>query len=140
MRQTLIEVLGEERGSSMYSMEWLVQRLSWHLHSAQVIGNVYVAEATEGEIVGHTIVRIDSDDDGNDIGLFSTLYVEPTARRSGVASLLLKRGERWMVERGQHEAVTYTDEDNTRLQALYIKHGYTLSAMPNQFVKLAKVL
>ncbi len=140
MQQTLIEVLGAERGRSMYSMDWLIQRVLWHLDASQVCGQVFVAENIEGEIVGHTIVRIDKDDDENEIGLFSTTYVDPASRRFGVATLLRNQGEQWMLENEMATAVTYTDKDNTKLQNLYLRHGYTMSSMPNEFVKLAKIL
>lgn len=140
MRATLVEVLGEERGGSMYTHEWLEQRVRWHLDAEQCIGQVFVAETSDGRLVGHTIVRVDRDGDGRDIGLFSTTYVEPSARRDGVATSLLARGEAWMQERGLTEAVTYTDEDNTRLQNLYLGRGYSMSGMPERFVKLARRL
>ena len=140
MRQTLVEVLDEERGNSMYTMEWLIKRVLWHLEPTEVVGQVFVAENAQSNIVGHTIVRIDSDDDGNDIGLFSTTYVEPASRRFGVAKLLLKQGEEWMRQHGMPEAVTYTDKDNVKLQNLYLTYGYKMSEMPKGFVKLARPL
>lgn len=149
MRETLIEVLGEERGGTMYSMDWLVQRVRWHLDPGSVVGQVFVAETAAGDIVGHTIVRIEpdahddppaSDAGGQEIGLFSTTFVDPSVRRLGVATQLLDAGERWMRERGMPLSVTYTDADNVKLQRLYIRHGYTLSEMPEHFVKLTKRL
>ena len=140
MQQTLIEVLGAERGRSMYSLDWLIQRVLWHMDASQICGQVFVATNADDKIIGHTIVRIDKDEANNDIGLFSTTYVEPASRRFGVATLLLNQGERWMLENGMSTAVTYTDVDNNKLQNLYLRHGYTLSRMPNQFVKLAKNL
>ena len=35
MRETLIEVLGEERGTALYSMDWLRNRVLWHLDPTQ---------------------------------------------------------------------------------------------------------
>src|SRR4029079_19118147 len=84
MRQTLVEVLGEETGGSMYSMEWLIDRVKFHLDPAKCVGVVYVAEDESG-IVGHTIVRLEDDDKFGAIGLFSTTYVIPDARRQGFA-------------------------------------------------------
>lgn len=137
MRQTLIEVLGEEQGSALYTTEWLVQRVLWHLDPSQVVGQVYVAERGDGTILGHTIVRIEKEEERT-IGLFSTTYVDPPYRRSGVASQLLRQGEEWIWAQGMTEAVTYTDENNQKLQNLYIGQGYALTRMPNQFVQLAK--
>ena len=138
MKQTLIEVLGEEEGGRMYTMEWLVERVRWHLDPAQR-AEVFLAEAVDGDLVGHTIVRVETQD-GEVFGLFSTTFVESGARRLGVANRLLDRGERWMRAEGMTRAVTYTDKGNHGLQALFIGRGYTMSALPRGFVKLARPL
>jgi GNAT superfamily N-acetyltransferase len=87
---------------------------------------VFLAEAPDGTgaILGHIIVRVETDDDGAEYGLFSTTYVDPAARRRGVATGLLLCGEAWMSERGMPRAVTYTSPSNARLLQLYRKHGY----------------
>jgi GNAT superfamily N-acetyltransferase len=140
MRRTLCEVLGEERGTEMYSMAWLIERVLWRLDENNVVGEVFLAENEDGNVIGHTIVRIDQDDTGHDIGVFSTTYVDPDFRRSGIAARLLERGETWMRDHNMTEAVTYTDVDNVKLQNLYITHGYVMSEMSEQFVKLAKFI
>jgi GNAT superfamily N-acetyltransferase len=134
MRQTLIEVLGEARGSAMYSLTWLEQRVRWHLDSHETVGEVFLAETLDGAIVGHTIVRVDKDDAGAPIGLFSTIYVDPAFRNGGVAKQLLTCGEAWMVRRALPRAVTYTDADNIKLQNLFIARGYIMKEMPDDFV------
>lgn len=139
MRHTLVEVLGEEQGGAMYSMTWLCDRVRAHLDSAQIDGQVFLAVAGE-ERVGHTIVRVDDDGTGKRIGLFSTIYVEPQVRNRNVAGALLTRGEEWFRKQGLRHAVTYTDEDNEKLQQLFKKHGYTMSLMPKHFVKLMRAL
>jgi len=140
MRETLVEVLGAQEGQDMYTIKWLIERVKWHLNPDEVIGQVFVAENAAGEVVGHTIVRIDDDGEGQAIGLFSTTFVDPASRNLGTASALLARGERWMIEQGMREALTYTEEGNIKLQKLYLGHGYTMSPMPKRFVKLAKPL
>ena len=87
MRQTLVEVLGEEKGGSMYTMEWLVDRVRWHLNPSNTNGRVFLSENRNGEIIAHAIARIDH---GSSFGYFSTIFVEPSSRRSGIASLLMK--------------------------------------------------
>src|SRR5437016_7386327 len=89
MRDTLVEVLGEERGGSMYSMEWLEQRVRFHLDPRGCTGEVFVAEIDSGHIAGHAIVRKKSNEAGEAHGLFSTIYVEPPARGKGIASALV---------------------------------------------------
>jgi GNAT superfamily N-acetyltransferase len=140
MLLTLIEVLGEERGRSMYTLEEAIQRVMWHLNSDQSMARVFVAENSRDEMVGHTIVRVDDDGEGGDIGLFATTYVVPEVRRAGVAGHLLATGEHWMREQGLPVAATYTEENNTKLQQLYLQRGYSMTAMPKRFVKLAKPL
>ena len=140
MRLTLVEVLGEEEGGKMYTMEWLIDRVKFHLDPAKCTGAVYVAEALDGHIAGHTIVRLEPDEEEGFIGLFSTTYVEPESRRLGVAAELLQAGEAWMVEHGMKRAVTYTDRENEPLKKLYLAHGYGEKEMPNDFVALSKSL
>ena len=56
MRATLIEVEGEETGITLYSLDWLRQRVRWHLDPACSLAAVLLAEETDGSIVGHSIV------------------------------------------------------------------------------------
>ena len=140
MRLTLVEVLGEEVGGKMYTMDWLIDRVRFHLDAAKCTGAVFVAEAPDGHIAGHTIVRLEPDDEEGTIGLFSTTYVEPESRRLGVAAELLHAGEVWMIEHGMKKAVTYTDRENEPLKKLYLSHGYGEKEMPNNFVALSKAL
>jgi GNAT superfamily N-acetyltransferase len=140
MRLTLNEVLGEEAGTALYSVEWLRQRLLWHLDPASCTGQVFLAEDAEGTIVGHTIVRIDADDAGEPIGLFSTTYVVPEARRRAVASRLLLAGEAWMIGHGMATAVTATSAANVKLIKLYEKHGYAVIGAHGDMVKLGRAL
>jgi GNAT superfamily N-acetyltransferase len=140
MRLTLCEVLGEEAGTALYSMEWLRQRVRWHLDPASCTGQVFLAEDAAGAILGHTIVRLDADDAGTPLGLFSTIYVVPDARRRGIASRLLRAGEAWLIRHGMATAVTNTSAANVKLIRLYEKHGYTLIAAHGEMVRLGRAL
>lgn len=140
MRDTLIEVLGEERGSALYSMDWLIQRVRFHLDPHQSTGEVFVAVEPEGQIVGHTIVRLDKNDTGDPIGLFSTIYVVPEFRRQQVAQRLIGAGERWLVERGMTELHTYTDVGNVKLIRLFEGQGFKVTEERNEFAILVKHL
>lgn len=124
MRETLIEVEGPEVGGAMYSMDWLRDRLRWHLDPSKSLARVYLAIADDGEIVGHTIVRRETNEAGAPFGLVSTTFVIPAARRSGIAQQLLEAGERWMQARGLPSSSTWTSSTNTKLIRLYIKNGY----------------
>jgi GNAT superfamily N-acetyltransferase len=141
MRLTLLEVLGEKTGGSMYTMDWLKQRVMFHLDPAQSTAQIFLAEECD-EFFGHCIVRIDHDDSGKEIGLFSTTYVAPDFRRLGIADALLIRGEQWMIEHGMTEALTYTSDSNTKLINLYRKHGYevTVTDAEKQMIGMTKIL
>lgn len=142
MRETLIEVLGEEEGGSMYSMAWLKQRVLFHLDPKQSTGQVFLAKNSKDQILGHTIVRIDKDDQGKSIGLFSTTFIAPEFRRQAVATRLLSQGEDWMRGQGMTEAVTYTSDSNTKLINLYVHHGYKIGNKypEKKMIKLSRTL
>lgn len=146
MRQTLIEVEGESAGSALYTMEWLRDRVRWHLDPAQSTAGVFLAVDGDARILGHCIVRVESEPGGNRFGLFSTTYVAPESRRRSVAGGLLLHGESWMRERQMPEAATWTSETNIGLIGLYRKHGYAVTAhhahgvTKTTMVRLAKAL
>lgn len=139
MRETLVEVLGPTRGQAMYDLAWLEQRVRWHLDPAAVIGAVFVAEERSGDLLGHTIVRVENEPDG-EVGLFSTTYVDPGHRRRAVAERLLDVGEAWMRGLGMTVASTYTDPDNTKLIELFRKRDYRLEPVNDEFVRLTRGL
>jgi GNAT superfamily N-acetyltransferase len=140
MRDTLEEVLDPETGRNMYTMEWLVQRVLWHLDPVNCRGAVFVAEDHDGRVAGHTIVRVEHEEGGPTLGLFSTTYVAPEFRRRGIADRLLDRGEAWMIEQGMTLAATYTDRNNRKLIRLYERRGYKKMDMPGDFVRLSRPL
>jgi GNAT superfamily N-acetyltransferase len=156
MRQTLVEVLGAERGEALYSLEWLRQRVLWHLDPALCTGRVFLLQTQAGEWAGHSIVRIErvgrgtewgeersterGKEQGAEFGLFSTTYVEPQFRRLGGASLLLQHGESWMLEQGMRSAATDTAEDNLGLIRTFEKHGYVITFGEKEMVRLSKSL
>jgi GNAT superfamily N-acetyltransferase len=140
MRQTLVEVLGEARGTALYTMDWLRRRALFHLDPTQSTAAIFLSDDGGGRITGHTIVRIERDELGEPFGLFSTTYVEPTARRRGVAARLLARGEAWMRDHQMRRAVTYTAAGNQPLIGLYLRHGYRLEPVPTEMVRLTREL
>lgn len=138
MRLTLEEVLGKERGGGMYDRDWLEDRVRQHLDGRIERAAVMVAE--EDEIVGHTIVRVDADESGAPIGLFSTIFVVPEHRRIGVAGSLIRAGEAWMRRQAMATARTYTAVDNTPLHRLFERHGYSIVAERGEFAILSRSL
>ena len=125
MRLTLIEVLGAPVGADMYSIEWLRERVRWHLDASAVLGEVLVAEI-EGGVRGHTLLRIEVDENGERTGLFATTYVEPEWRRRGVGRALLQRGEAWLVAHDPSWLATHTSATNRPLIELFERQGYEI--------------
>ncbi len=140
MRETLMEVLGEARGDAMYTLDWLRNRVRQHLDPQQYTGGVFVAQSAGGDIVGHTIVRIEHPDSGPDFGLFSTVFVAAQARRARVASRLIAHGEAWMAHHALSEAATVTSPTNAKLITLFEGFGYTVAPVNDDFVRLSKRL
>lgn len=137
MRQTLVEVLGEDRGGSMYSMDWLKNRVLWHLDPLSTNGKVFLSVNQQGEITGHAIARIDH---GTSFGHFSTIFVEPTSRRHGVASCLVEHVEKWFTERGMPKIVYNTAENHVAIINLFKSHGYNITHSESEMLQLSKTL
>lgn len=136
MRATLVEVLGQERGEAMYTLDWLDRRVRFHLDASQCQGQVFIWVEPGRQRQGYTIVRRE----GPGLGLFSTTFVEESGRRRGVAGALVEAGEVWMRQQGLGQAATYTADHNLPLQRLFIGRGYCLTTAENGFVKLSRQL
>lgn len=140
MRETLVEVLGEERGAALYGMEWIRERVLFHLDAAKSTAVVLLAELEDGQIAGHTIVRREQEETGRVVGLFSTSFVARPYRRRGIAAAMLVAGEDWLRTHNLAAAVTYTSANNQPLIGLYRKHGYDVVDARADMVKLEKRL
>jgi len=136
MRHTLEEVLGRKRGAAMYDHAWLVDRVRQHL-DGRLDGGAGRLAWHGGELVGHVLLRTERDEHGL-FGLFSTIWVQPSARRQGVAGALIGAGEAWHRAQGLTRHATYTAHDNHRLHALFGKHGYRCSAPRGEMVILSR--
>ncbi|MAW60563.1 MAG: hypothetical protein CMJ94_06980 [Planctomycetes bacterium] len=139
MRATLIEVLGEEQGAAMYSLEWLRQRVRAHLPGGEYQAAVLLAEQG-GEIVGQAIVRSDQDEQGAPLGLMATIYVLPERRRHGVAQALMTEVEAWIRAQGLDRAATNTGKHNLRLIRLCESRGYRIALQTEDMVQLLREL
>lgn len=139
MRATLIDVLGEEQGAALYSLDWLRDRVRFHLDPARCEAAVLLAER-EGQVVGQSIVRREGDAEGGEIGLMATIYVLPEHRRAGVASALVDAVEAWMSARGLRVAATNTGKHNERLIRLFEARGYAITTRTEDMVQLTRSL
>jgi GNAT superfamily N-acetyltransferase len=146
MRLTLMEVLGDEAGAAMYTMDWLRERVRFHLDPQLCLAAVYVAESDAGEIIGQSIVRVEPARPAlaatvqDEYGLVATIYVVPEARRAGVAELLLDQAEAWIRAQGLHRAATNTGQHNLKLIRLFEKRGYAITLRTDDMVQLAREL
>jgi len=141
MRNTLIDVLGEEVGESMYSLEWLYDRAVSHI-DGRLLGAIYIARVgPENHNVGHIIVRQEEDEHGQ-FGLVTTSYVLPEMRRKGLASALLGAAHNWFLSRKLLRTATDTAENNRPLIELYGRHGYEVifHSKEKQMVRLSREL
>ena len=141
MRDTLIDVLGEEVGESMYSLEWLYDRAVSHI-DGRLLGAIYIARVgPESQNVGHIIVRQEEDERGQ-FGLVTTAYVLPEMRRKGIASTLLGAAHTWFLSHRLFRTATDTAENNHPLIALYGRHGYEVifHSKEKQMVRLSREL
>lgn len=146
MRLTLMEVLGDEAGAALYTLDWLRERVRFHLDPQQCLAAVYVAESDAGEIIGQSIVRVEparplaTGPAPEEYGLMVTIYVVPEARRAGAAERLVDQAEAWMRKHGLERAATNTGQHNQKLIRLFEKRGYTISLHTKDMVQLARAL
>jgi len=135
MRDTLVEVLGEERGRATYTLDWLRDRVRFHLDPARV-GRVVLAEEA-GAIVGHAIARVERDEAGP-YGWFSTIFVIPEARRRGIAVALADETEAWLLGRGLDRLAYATGAHHRRVIAFFERRGYRARAPEGEMVLLER--
>jgi ribosomal protein S18 acetylase RimI-like enzyme len=140
MRQTLMDVLGEEKGGAMYSMEWLKERLLWHLDPKKTVAKLFLSLNRAQHITGHAIARIEQGGDGAAFGYFSTIFVESESRRQGIANALLLQVENWFIEKKMPKIIYNTAEGNSKLIDLFQEHGYAITAKESEMVQLTKPL
>ena len=129
MRQTLIEVIGENEGQSMYSLDWLKERLLWHLHPDREAA-VYLSKSQD-KITGHAIVRVENVNEELSYGHFSTIYIEPKSRKKGIATALIKKVENWCLEKQLPAIIYNTAEDNFKLIELFENLGFIIVETPS---------
>jgi len=127
MWDTLVEIEGEENAARLHTLDWIRERVLWHLHEPKVCGKVLLATIGDGEIIGHTILRRECHENASDFGLISTTYVLPQFRRRGVADRLLLAGEAWFKSLRLSRCSTWTSAANSKLIRLCEKHGYAIT-------------
>ena len=138
MRATLEEVLGAERAAAVHTDAEIRARLLWHIDRPDGLhAQVLVARDAEQRYEGHVIVRVEPDTQG-ELGLFSTIWVEPASRRRGLGSQLLRAGQRWLQGQSVRTLATYTEASNTPLQRLFEEHGFALHRVDDEWARLER--
>lgn len=135
MRQTLVEVLGKERGESMYTMEWLIDRVRWHLDQTKTNGKVFLSENQKQEIVGQAVARIDF---ASDFGYFSTIFVESKSRKCGVAKALISHVENWFLQNQISKIIYNTAQNHLAIIHLFESQGYLVTHRDSEMIQLTK--
>lgn len=140
MRATLDEVLGPVRSSELYTEAELVDRVDWHLDTQNDPSRRSgVLVAARDRKLGYALIRVD-EVDGENVGLFGTVFVVPEARRSGVAGNLVEAGEAWMIGAGMAVAVTFTDPSNEPLLECFRRLGYTCRTISGEWAEARRML
>jgi GNAT superfamily N-acetyltransferase len=140
MRQTLVEVLGEEKGVALYSMDWLIERVRWHLDPRKTRAKVFLAGDRFGQIVAHAIARVEYDDQAKAFGYFSTIFVEPKSRSQGIAGRLLEKVESWFKAMEMPKIVYNTAGNHSKLIRLLERRGYRITHRESEMVQLTQQL
>lgn len=136
MRQTLVEVLGAERGEAMYELDWLRERVRYHLGDARRAARVVLAEQG-GSILGHAMARVEqSPDEGGTYGHFSTIFVEGEHRGRGVAGALIDEVERWLGDQGVPRITYDTGAHHHRVIGMFERRGYRIARREGEMVRL----
>jgi ribosomal protein S18 acetylase RimI-like enzyme len=138
MRSTLVDVLGKDKGESMYTMDWLRDRVMWHL-SPDRDAKVFLAEENS-EIVAPAIVRVEKNDNDISYGYFSTIYVATKFRNKGIATKLIQTVEAWCSDKKLPYVTYNTADDNDRLIELFKRLSYEIVARKSEMVQLKKSL
>jgi ribosomal protein S18 acetylase RimI-like enzyme len=138
MRETLIEVLGEEKGTAFYTMEWLVDRVRWHLDSSQTAAKIFLIEGYQQQIIGHAIARIETDSEGSSFGYFSTIFIEGNSRKQGLAQALIETVEAWLMSMKMPKIVYNTAKNHFALIRLFERNGFKIAHEESEMVQLVK--
>ncbi|MDG1484565.1 MAG: GNAT family N-acetyltransferase [Myxococcota bacterium] len=88
--------------------------------------NYLVAVDAEGNITGHAIAVLRTDDSGLPYGYSYTRYVLPAHRKQGIARQLLHAAKRWWWEQGVLYVLAHTHPTNLPLQRLFVSEGFII--------------
>jgi ribosomal protein S18 acetylase RimI-like enzyme len=139
MRQTLVEVLGEQKGTELYSMTWLLDRVRWHLDPNQTTAKIFLSEDLNGAVIGHAFARIEADTQGSHYGYFSSIFVAPEFRNKGIANALILHVNSWLAEMKMSKVVYNTAVNHSKLIRLFERHGFKITHTEGEMIQLTKI-
>ena len=92
----------------------------------------WVAVDEDGQIVGHAIALLRTDDSGLLHGYSYTRYVLPGWRRKGIARALLQEAKRWWWAQGVVYVLAHTHATNHALQQLFLSEGFVIGGQQEE--------
>lgn len=102
----------------------------------------FVAESSDGKIVGFVEAGLRSTADGCDwaraVGYIEGWYVAESHRRRGVGAQLIAAAENWAREQGCTEMASDTQIDNTQSLQAHLRLGYEIAERSILFRKSLK--
>lgn len=140
MKKTLVDVMGEEKGSSYYPDDFFLERLKWHIDLKDHC-ELLVCELGQ-QIVAHAIVRVENDEEihHKPFSYFSTIYTAPEWRRRGLARQLIEKVHEWSLKKSLDKITYSTAKNHHGLISLFEEFGYNIIVETDEMVRMAKEL
>ena len=124
IRETLPEI--RENPESLPNNDFPSMKSMLRLSFGNPEKRFVVIEDENGNIVGHSIFKIDSNDTGERFGYLFTRYVLPEHRKKGLGSKLLEEALQWFDKVGMDRVDAATHINNLPLQGLLQKYGFKI--------------
>lgn len=123
-----VDALARVHATSGYPTNWPDDPARWLTPSKLI--EAWVAGTEETPVAGHAIVsKLPDDADGpaggHPAAEFSRLFVDPAARRQGVAQALIQQAQDWAADRDLDLTLWVTDHLGPA-RTLYANAGFTL--------------
>jgi GNAT superfamily N-acetyltransferase len=116
-------VLSRVHATSGYPTNWPADPARWLTPSGLI--EAWVAGTEEIQVAGHAIVSKSPEPAGGRLAVeFGRLFVDPAARRQGVAQVLIQQAMDWAADRDLDLMLWVTDQ-LTPARTLYTSAGFT---------------
>ena len=119
-----VSVLSRVHATSGYPTNWPTDPARWLTPSDLI--EAWVAGTEETPVAGHAIVsKLPDDADGRPAVELGRLFVDPAARRQGIAQALIQQAKDWAADRDLDLMLWVTDHLSPA-RTLYANAGFTL--------------